>query len=204
MGNFISEKVRGVKDILKDTLDKRFIFIIIHLAAFALGIIIGITTEPTVFIFNYYSDNAKNYYRIVMYAESSCFNILLERIISNLGYFLVFAALGILPALLPLCALITAYRGFILTLTIKIFAAQFGLTGILLCCFLILPQNLITTIALIVCSVTFPSIKKRCDGKKAFVNYLLLCAAAYAVSIAGAIIETLILCLLLRPMNFYF
>ena len=202
--NFFSLKISGLKSLIKETADKRLVFVLLQFGALALGIILGATAEPTPFIYGYYSENAKNYYRAVMYAENSCFGILLERIITNFGYFAVYFALGLVGALFPISAVITAYRGFILAFTVRIFALHFGITGVLIACFLILPQNIVTTAGLIFCSVTAPVIKKRCGAKKFFAAYLTVCIVAYAVSLIGALAEALVLGILLRPMNFFF
>ncbi|MBP5307612.1 MAG: stage II sporulation protein M [Clostridia bacterium] len=204
MSKFFSEKTRDLKELLKETFDKRLVFILLALFVLAVGIIVGAVTDPTPFIYDYYAGNAQNYHYATMYAESSPINILIERTAVNLGYFAVIFALSLIPALFPISLIIMAYRGFILSLTVRIFLSQFGMTGMLTACFLILPQNVITSVSLIVCAVATPLIKKRCVGKKYITNCLLFCALFYAISLSGAIFETLVLSLLIRPLNFYF
>ncbi len=204
MSNFLFAPLAGFKDEIKKIFDKKLLFVVLQAAALVVGVILGIAIEPTRFIRDYYKTNAENYYALIMFSNSSGFSLLLERITVNLGYFAVFFALGMSVFLFPVSMLITAYRGFVLSLTIGIFGAEFGMTGVLIACFVLVPQNLIVTVCLALLPV-IPIGCKSAGGIKCFVRRYAVCAAIlYLVSLAGALVEALILCLLLRPMNFYF
>lgn len=202
MSNFLFSSIKDFKSEIKKIFEQKLFFVVACALAFAVGIVLGAVLDPTEFILRYYTKNAENYYSIVMYSSSSCFNIFLERILVNSGYFLIFFALGLVPFLFPLKILIISYRGYVLSLTFAVFSAHFGMTGILLACFLILPQNLLTTVTLSLCSAL--NQKRKVKGKGAMAEFLLFTFLLYLISIAGAVIEVIILGLLLRPMNFYF
>ena len=199
MGNFLSRKISEFLCVLKNTVNKRFILLTLFVGCYAVGLILGFVLQPTEFMYNYYCDNAQNYYSIVMFADSSAFSIFFNRIISNFGYYLIFFCLALVPALIPINIFIVIYRGFVAGYTIIIFNGLFGLTGVLISCFIILLQNLITTITLIIYSIT-PFKKMKLNVSSILIYGLIL----YFLSLLGAVFEVVILCLLLRPINFYF
>ena len=204
MGNFSFVKKEYLKNTVKEAFDKKTVLFVLHALALAAGLVLGAVTEPTKFIFRYYSENADNYYAVIMYRDSSVFAIFLTRMISDLGFFALGYLLGLSAVLFPVGLTVTAYRGYILSFTVALFGVRYGFTGVMISVFLILPQNLITTIALTVCSVVSAVLKKKRKGKEFYIEYGVFCALGYALSLVGALIELLILGLLLRPLNFYF
>ena len=204
MGNFSFVKTEYLKNTVKEAFDKKTVLFILHALALAVGLILGAVTEPTKFIFRYYSENADNYYAVIMFRDSSAFTIFLTRILSNFGFFVLGYLIGFSVALFPVSMIVTAYRGYILSFTVALFGARYGFTGVMISVFLISPQNLITSVALTVCSVVSVLLKKKCKGKEFIINHGVFCGLGYVLSLVGAIIEILILGLLLRPLNFYF
>jgi uncharacterized membrane protein SpoIIM required for sporulation len=84
---------------------------------------------------------------------------------------------------------------------------QFGFGGVICCLFLVIPQHVITTIALILSSgcgceysLRWHRQRARCDVNRFFVD----CLFYFVCSLIGIFIEQVLLLLLLRPLNFYF
>ncbi len=201
MSNFIFSTANTVKNDVRDAIDKKTLFFAIQILAFTVGLALAFVFKPTVFISEYLTENAENYYCAVMYADTGIFSIFFNRVVVNFGYFIIITGIGFVSFLFPLSTLIIAYRGYILGLTVCIFYSTFGLTGILIAVFMIMPQNIITTLAMILLSGMALYLKKNRPFFKAYLLYALL---IYTVSLIGALIEIIILGLLLRPMNFYF
>jgi len=204
MSSFFVSYINGFKGTIKGVFQKKLFTIIFQLICYGVGIILGLVFKPTEFIYDYFLGNAENYYCAVMYADSSVFSLFFDRIVINLGYFAVFFCFGLSPWLSIFSSEIIVYRGYILSVSLSVFSATFGLTGAVVGCFVLLLQNLVVTFTLIVCSSSSLYLVKQCKGKSFFKAYGFTVAVLYFVSLIGAIIELFVAVLLLRPMNFYF
>ncbi|MBQ9709088.1 MAG: hypothetical protein IJV67_00510 [Clostridia bacterium] len=205
MGNYFFGSVKCLKDDLEMQAKRNSVLLVVQFCALAIGIILGIIFKPTSFIYDYYSVNAENYYCIAMGQDSSAFSVLLNRVFVNLGYFIICFVLSLSVWLYPCAVLITVYRGFVLSLTLTVFSLHFGISGVLIGVFIVLPQNVITTIALMLFStVSCFKLKKGKLDINALKKNGKYVAVFYVISFVGALIEFLVLFLLLRPMSFYF
>lgn len=207
MGKFFYSPLNKIKESVERSLERKTVLLLFEFAAFAVGIVLGVAIRPTGFIYNYYSLNAERYFYIAMGGGSSAFSVLLSRMLTNLGYYLVFFGLSFSALLLPCQVLITIFRGYILSLSLTVFTLHFGVTGVLIGVFLVVLQNLITSTSIILFSVsTFDCRNKavKTSAVKMATKRLRYAVFFYALSLVGALIEFLILSLLLRPMSFYF
>lgn len=203
MSNFLSVKFSKIIKDLKSVVEKEFLLLILQIVCVLIGVALGIALKPNEFISKYYLRNAQSYYCAVMCSGSSLASLFFERIVVNLGYFIVFYFLGLTKWLIPIALSLLTYRGYVLCVSISVFSVSFGLTGVAIGCFVILVQNAITTLTLAMCfasSFFYRKFFNRCFIKK----YSIITVVLFTLSLSGAIIELLVALIILRPMNFYF
>jgi stage II sporulation protein M len=203
MGN-LSFVFVEIKNELKKILEDKFIILAILLIAMAIGIAFGIFYKPTEFIFGDYIVNVENYYNVVLSFDSPAASILVSRIGANLGYFALTLVLSMSIVLLPFTVVVIALRGFVLGFSSAVFVSHFGFTGVMIVLFLIIPQNLITTLALSVFYIASLYCKRYHAIKNAWVKRILYLFVFLLISLAGAILEVFVLIVLFRPLIFYF
>jgi len=204
MGNLIFSAIDNFKQEVRSAFKDKTVILLLQFAFYAIGIILGFVIKPGELIRSEFECNVHNYYCMVLNRDSSVFDLFFNRLISNLGYLILFYIIGCTLLTYSASFVIISYRGFILSFSINVFASTFGVTGVLLGGFLILPQNVITTVVLIVFSATLFTKCKNRKLKDYFRSNAINAFIFYLITFIGVIIELLLICLLFRPLNFYF
>jgi len=203
MGKFFYSSINDFKNSIKKTVDEKIVIILIYFLSFAVGVILGMLTKPTEFILNYYSVSVENYYCTTLNPDASVWDIFFKRIFTNIGYFVVFFPLGLSIFLMPFSVALIVFRGYVLSLSFSVFYTVCGLHGILISIFLILPQHLLTTLALIF-AVTIPLCKEKHKGKGGIKKQITNTIILFVLSVFGFLLELILLAFLFRPLSFYF
>ncbi|MEG1806180.1 MAG: hypothetical protein RR327_07305 [Clostridia bacterium] len=169
------------------------------LLCFAAGIILGIFVRSDGFIeiVNFLSRD----YFLIVFGQKPMSTIIISRCVNNFGMIIIMSLCFLTPYLIPLNYLFLAYRGFILGSVICSLVASFGVAGVLLVIFLIVPIQFISNFIFIIAGVNgVITIKKR-QGTSMWL-FVLTVFLIYLLSIISALLETTIVIIIIRPLNF--
>ncbi|MBR1867696.1 MAG: hypothetical protein IJ800_03850 [Clostridia bacterium] len=180
-------------------------YLIVAMAIYLVFIIIGIICFLNSQADSVFYGFAFDYYIKIFDCQTSPISLLFTRLLNNLGYILVFFALGFVIYTYPLKLLIIAYRGAIIGSVSIVFINLYGFNGFIVFMTVVLPQNIITTLGLCVFSLLnlYQITDVKCNGNNIKV-FAENAAIGFAFCFIGALYEFLILVILIRPMNFYF
>lgn len=165
------------------------------------GLILACAEEKALF-----AGNAVDFLIMSLGKDYSVFKLFFVRILTDIGFFLLFFVFGLTVWLYPLHFILIVYRGYVLGAAAIVFFSCFKITGAVLFIFAVFVQNVVTTLGLILFSIHGFHIccsSKEC-GKFDFRNYAVALGIGFTVSLLGALIELIMLGLVLRPLNFYF
>ena len=177
--------------------------LLIILSAFVLGILLGFFFKSNLSVSILSLEFSTSYFFLIFDKGTSVFSIFFIRIVNNLCFFLIIMLLSVHIFLLPVHFLLYAYRGFILGTICVIFSIEFGFAGVICLFFTVIPQHFITQFSLSCLSVKSFSFLRR----RKYMDIRSFCKSAavfFAVSIAGPLIELIMLLCILRPLNFFF
>lgn len=176
-------------------------------AVFVLGLALGIFLKRSSSVYLYYLEYSKNYYFLILERSSSTAGLFGSRLLNNLCFFLLVYALCFTVYCSPVHFLIFIYRGFLLGTMCAIIIVQFGFGGAVIVILVVVPQHVVTAACLMLacgCGTEYALLWHRqkcvCNVKE----YSIDLAFYFVLSLAGAILEQLLLLLLIRPLNFFF
>lgn len=201
MSDNIFNKVKEFPNRIRACAEKKYLMLLFSALFYIGGIIAGIFIDKDGVLFGYCTNNAQNYYCMIMFQENSAFSLFFSHMAASAGYFAIFFLFGITIFLYPLTLIVHFYRGYVFGGALVAFYSLFGAQGLVICLFTVVPLNIITTFALILVSPCSELCK--CNDRKKFIcshgtNVILL----FIIAVLGGIIELLFLVLLLRPMSF--
>jgi len=196
------ERINHAVCILKNSENMIISFCIVYLAGIVLGVVFS-NQSANKFILK---DQVCNFYIIILNPDKSVFSILFMRLLHNLGYILLIGAAGIVIYTFPIEFFIIFYRGLILGSVGCAFYSLYGISGISIYIFIVVPQNLIVTFGLVVTGIlNYKYIKGLCrKGKFDLTEIGWNCILGFVICAVGAIYEFLLLLILIRPLHFYF
>jgi len=175
-----------------------FIFLI---TSFFLGFVLGLFFKRNTASFGYI---VTKYYNVTFGLYSNPFKLLLIRIIINLFYFVLIYFLTYKKLFLIFAIFLLGYRGFVLGRIFNSFISILGFEGLIFYLFIILIQNLLTTLAIIV-TITELIYKREGSCKELFSQELIKnVIKGYLLSLLAPLYEFVVLVCIIRPLNIFF
>lgn len=169
------------------------------LICFSSGIILGIfvRSEDFLDVIGFLSTD----YFLVIFGKDSISSIFVSRCLNNLTMIVILSICFFTKYLIPLNYLFLCYRGFVFGSVIFYVGMSFGVAGVLLVIFLIIPIQFISNFIFIIASVNAITYAKKryCDSIWIFV---LSVATVFLLSVLSAVLESAIVVIIIRPLNF--
>ena len=181
-----------------NVIKKNIKLVVIFIACYALGLIIGLIFGERSVCFPLY-DVACGRYICILDVYTSVFSIFFKKIFSSLLILCVAFLLGLNRFTSFFSAVIFFCRGLVLGSLFYIFWSNYFISGLFIYIFIICVQNIIITAGMIVAVVLNYDIADKsfsCKVKELIFNFII----SFGVCIVGALYELLILVLILRPL----
>lgn len=201
MCNYFFQFKYGLRCTIKEVLSKKVYTIFIVSFLYILGIILGGFIKINDKILEYYNSNAIYTFFSVIIRDSKITRSFFSRFTSIIIFFIVVLFLSIPPKTTFLFSILSLYRGYLLSICVKSFILTLGLSGILFSVFIIILQNVLSSIL----SILFFAYS-RMVLKIKFKNRLIVILKAFLLIVACAavlsLIELFFTCFLFRALNF--
>lgn len=138
----------------------------------------------------------EDYFLLVFY-DGKLFSQFLSRAVNNLALCVIFSAPFLFKWLLVLPIVAVVYRGYVFGVVMLNVVGIFGISGALVCIFLLIPMQF--ALQFVLNGLTIKSFCiNGCNGKEYFVNL----AIYYLLSLAVAMFEVVIIIVFIRPLSF--
>ena len=194
MKSFICETIKELKRNVK--------FVIIFTIVFVIGVILAIAFNGKSGI-DIISVNITNYYIKAVSGEFKIISIICSNLLSGIGLSLAIFLLGLSQFSAPLTCIIIFYRGVIISSALCLLFKAFGISGVVIYLILTLPAHLVITVGFII-SVCLNLGVTECNFKNRTILVAKNCLISIFAVIISSIYITLILLLIIRPINSLF
>lgn len=138
----------------------------------------------------------EDYFLLVFY-DGQLFSHFLSRAINNLALCVIFSAPFVFKWLLVLPIVAVIYRGYVFGVVMLNVVSVFGISGALLCIFLLIPMQFALQLVL-----NGLAINMFCVGNLGAKTYFTNLAIFYLLSLSVALFEVVVIVVFIRPLSF--